>query len=73
MLGFSGKLLIHPRQVAPAARGFLPSEAEIAWAERVVAASAGSGVTVVDGGMVDAPVHARATQVLRRAAKPTRY
>ena len=37
-LGFGAKLLIHPRQVAIARRIFSPSEAEVVWAQRVIAA-----------------------------------
>lgn len=67
-LGFSGKLLIHPRQVAPALAGFAPSAEEVAWAERIVASiSQGGAVVKVDGAMVDAPVLARARQILARA------
>ena len=36
--GFDGKTLIHPSQIAPANAVFSPDAAEIAWAERVVAA-----------------------------------
>lgn len=64
-LGFSGKLLIHPAQVAPARRGFLPGQDEIAWAERVVESAADGAARAVDGAMVDAPVLARAQQILR--------
>lgn len=68
-LGCGGKLLIHPNQVAAAARGFRPPPEEIAWAERVLANSSdGNAVTVVDGTMVDRPVRLRAEQVLRKAA-----
>jgi citrate lyase subunit beta/citryl-CoA lyase len=66
-LGYTGKLCIHPRQVALAHAVFTPSEAEVAAARRVVEAATGSGVAVVDGLMVDA-VHVRlARQVLERA------
>jgi citrate lyase subunit beta/citryl-CoA lyase len=63
-LGFTGKLCIHPRQVAPARLAFAPSDAELEWAHRVVAASAAGAVTLVDGAMVDAPVVARARALL---------
>ncbi|MFM8665391.1 MAG: HpcH/HpaI aldolase/citrate lyase family protein, partial [Betaproteobacteria bacterium] len=46
-LGFGGKLCIHPQQVGPVNAAFSPSPAEIAWAQRVVAAceaSAGAAV-----------------------------
>ena len=67
-LGFSGKLLIHPAQIAPAMEGFRPSEGDVAWAERVLAAR-GAGAAAVDGAMVDAPVVLRAEQIVRRAAR----
>jgi citrate lyase subunit beta/citryl-CoA lyase len=64
-LGFGGKLLIHPAQIAPARAGFQPNAEEIAWAERVLAA--GDGAVTVDGALVDAPVRIRAKQIRRRA------
>ncbi len=67
-LGFAGKLLIHPAQVEPAAAGFRPNEAEVAWARRALAMGAG-GAAAVDGVMVDAPVRLRAEQTLQRAAR----
>ncbi|QOG08819.1 CoA ester lyase [Aureimonas sp. OT7] len=66
-LGFGGKLLIHPRQVAPALAGLMPDAAEIAWARRVVAAA--DGASKVDGAMVDAPVRLRAEALLSRARR----
>jgi citrate lyase subunit beta/citryl-CoA lyase len=66
-LGYSGKLLIHPRQAAPAARGFRPARQEIEWAQRVLA-SAATSVVLVDGCMIDRPVRLRAEQILQRAA-----
>ena len=38
MLGMDGKTLIHPDQVAPCNAVFSPSQAEIAWAGKVIAA-----------------------------------
>lgn len=61
-LGMSGKLCIHPRQVAEVKRAFAPSEDEIRWAERVLAS--GDGATTVDGAMVDEPVRLRARAIL---------
>ncbi len=54
-LGFDGKTLIHPSQVAPCEKAFSPSEAEMAWAQAVVAAFEGSsaGVLPVNGEMVE--------------------
>ncbi len=68
-LGFSGKLLIHPAQIAPAMDGFRPSEDDVAWAERILSARGALGAAAVDGAMVDAPVFLRAEQILRRAAR----
>jgi citrate lyase subunit beta/citryl-CoA lyase len=65
-LGMGGKLLIHPRQVAPAKRGFLPTAADLERARRILSAS-GSGVAAVDGMMVDAPVLAWAKRVVTMA------
>lgn len=56
--GFSGRLAIHPAQVAPINEGFTPSEEEIAFARRVVAAFAAepdAGVVGIDGKMFDIP------------------
>ncbi len=68
-LGFGGKLLIHPAQVAPAAEGFRPGEDEVAWAARVLAAGREGGAAMLDGTMVDAPVRLRAEQIERRARR----
>lgn len=67
-LGFGAKLCIHPHQVTVVNESFQPSEREIHWATRVVAAAAQGGVAVVDGSMVDAPVVRRAQAILRRIA-----
>lgn len=66
-LGFGGKLCIHPDQVAPILAGFHPTATEIAWARRVVAASAHSHAVELDGELVDRPVIDRAQRVLARA------
>ncbi len=63
-LGFGGKLLIHPRQVAPARAGFAPAASEIDWARRVVASAADGAAMALDGEMIDAPVLARARAML---------
>ncbi len=57
-LGFDGKTLIHPSQVAPANEIWSPSAADVAEAQRVVEAFAqaeaeGLGVVTVDGRMVE--------------------
>lgn len=67
-LGFTGKLLIHPNQVAPAVRGFAPTAVEVDWAERVMTALRSTGVARVDGRMVDAPLRLKAERILQLAA-----
>lgn len=64
-LGFDGKTLIHPSQIAGANRAFSPSETEIAWAQAVVAAFEGSddGVLSVNGEMVER-LHLEQAQVI---------
>ncbi|MGL4975258.1 MAG: HpcH/HpaI aldolase/citrate lyase family protein [Bosea sp. (in: a-proteobacteria)] len=64
-LGFGGKLCIHPNQIAAAMAGFKPTQAELAWARKIVAS--GDGAAAVDGMMVDAPVRRRAEQIVRLA------
>ena len=65
-LGFGGQLCIHPKQVAPVNRGFLPSDDELAWARRVVQAMAqgGHGAVTVDGKLVDKPLYDLAQALL---------
>ena len=70
-VGFSGKQIIHPSQIAPVARAYLPSAAEVERAARVVAAfeaaeRSGAGVVVVDGKMIDRPVVLQALRTLGR-------
>lgn len=68
-LGFRGKALIHPDQVAPAHEAFAPSASELGRAREIVAAfdhaaAAGRGVLALDGEMIDLPVVERARQLL---------
>lgn len=66
-LGFTGKICVHPRQVALAHETFTPTDAELSTARKVVQALS-AGVAVVDGLMVDA-AHARMARLtLDRAA-----
>jgi len=65
--GFSGKLAIHPDQVAAINAAFTPTEAERVHAQRVVAAFAaagGAGVASLDGQMIDRPHLVQARRVL---------
>ena len=71
--GFQGKMCIHPKQIAPVHRVFTPGEAEVAFAERVVAAfataeAAGSAAIQLDGKFVDYPILYRAQRVLEKMA-----
>jgi citrate lyase subunit beta/citryl-CoA lyase len=56
--GFTGRMAIHPDQIATINRSFTPSEAEIEHARKIVAAfdaDPGAGTLGVDGKMVDVP------------------
>jgi len=69
-LGFTGKTLIHPGQIAVVNEVFSPSAAEVDEARRVVRAfdealGRGHGAVALDGQMLDAPVVDRARRVLR--------
>ena len=65
-LGFGAKLCIHPRQVGLVNEGLGPTQAQSAWAQRVLDASRvrGTGAFRLDGQMIDAPVLQRARQLL---------
>ncbi len=72
-LGFLGAACIHPTQVPILNEEYAPSEAEVAMAERMVAAydaamAAGKGAVEFEGRMIDIPVVDRAKGVLARAA-----
>jgi citrate lyase subunit beta/citryl-CoA lyase len=57
-LGFDGKTLIHPKQIAAANAVFAPSAEEIEWSRRIIAAhaeavAAGKGMVLVDGRLIE--------------------
>jgi len=57
-MGFDGKQVIHPDQIAPTLRAFVPSDEELAQARRIVEAMAqaeaqGQGAVTLDGKMID--------------------
>ncbi len=57
-LGFDGKTLIHPKQVASCNKVFTPNAADVDWSRKIIeahsAASArGEGVVVVDGKLIE--------------------
>ncbi|MFE3290792.1 HpcH/HpaI aldolase/citrate lyase family protein [Rhodococcus sp. NPDC059234] len=67
-VGFDAKVAIHPSQVAVIAAAYEPSEDEINWAQRVLAAvSDQRGVFAFEGKMVDAPVLRHAEAIVRRS------
>jgi len=71
-LGFSGKQIIHPVQVAVVQKAFTPSEEEIAYAKRIVetfeaSQQEGRGAYSLDGKMIDMPLLKHAQKVLARA------
>lgn len=68
LLGFDGKTLIHPGQIAVAARTFGPSEAEIAEAQALVAAATG-GAERFAGRMIEAMHVDQARALLARAGR----
>jgi len=70
-LGYDGKMVVHPEQVAVVHDALAPAPDEVAWAERVLAAREEAdrearGVFEVDGEMIDAPLIARAERILDR-------
>jgi citrate lyase subunit beta / citryl-CoA lyase len=70
--GFTGKMAIHPDQVAPINRAFTPGPEAVARAQRIVEAfqAAGdAGVVGLDGEMLDRPHLLRAKQLLARAER----
>ncbi|MBX6341012.1 MAG: CoA ester lyase [Thermomicrobiaceae bacterium] len=74
-LGYDGKWCIHPSQIAIVNEVFSPTEQEVAWARRVVAAyeaaeREGRGAVAIDNTMIDAASirMARNTLDLARAA-----
>jgi citrate lyase subunit beta/citryl-CoA lyase len=71
-MGYRGKLCIHPNQVALANAAFVPSDAEVDHARRLLASyesASASGVAAIEfeGQMVDEPLAARARQVVAAA------
>lgn len=71
-MGYTGKLAIHPKQVAPLQKVFTPTPEQIDSARQLVDAfqthqEAGEGVFVFDGRMIDAPMVRAAELILARA------
>lgn len=74
-LGFRGKMLLHPDQVAPVHRAFRPTAEEVTWARKVQEATKAAGareggVVVVEGRMVDRPLLLQAERILAEERVP---
>ena len=74
-MGFDGKTLIHPAQIAPANRIFLPTPEEIAAARAIVDAfeqpeNAGRGVIALDGRMIELLHLTQARRILAKSDSP---
>ncbi len=70
--GFAGRLAIHPAQVAGINRAFAPSDADVALAQRIVAAfdaNPGLGTIGIDGKMYDIPHLKQARRTLASVAE----
>jgi citrate lyase subunit beta/citryl-CoA lyase len=68
-LGYTGKMLIHPKQVEVVHRALKPTLEQLQWAKAVMEAVqkrgvAEGGVVVVEGRMVDRPLIAQAERIL---------
>lgn len=70
--GYTGKQIIHPKQIQTVQSCFAPHGKLIAWAQRVVSENArfaaqGIGAFSLDGQMIDLPTVKNAENVLNRA------
>jgi len=73
--GFSGKIAIHPDQVAVINECFTPSAEELAHARRIIAlfeANPGVGTLAMDGQMLDIPHLRQARRIAAQADSPAR-
>lgn len=71
-LGFDGKSVINPRQIAPLHKALIPSEKDLRKARAIMEAIAdanarGSGVASLNGKMIDRPVVLRAQRLIALA------
>jgi citrate lyase beta subunit len=72
-MGYTGKMAIHPAQIAPIIEAFTPAPDELDHARRLIEAyeahqSSGAGVFNYEGRMVDMPMIRAASRVVARAA-----
>lgn len=73
-LGYSGKSIIHPSQIEPVHRVFLPSKSDVEWAKKVVQAlgeamekGSGRGAVRLEGRIIDAVHYKQARAILDAA------
>jgi citrate lyase subunit beta/citryl-CoA lyase len=74
LMGFTGKLLVHPRHVDPVNHVFSPTKEEVDFAERVIevyeeAKAKGLGATSMGGRMIDYGSYRRALNLISMAEK----
>ena len=72
--GFSGKICIHPDQVAAVNAGYAPDEGELAHAHAVIdafARASGAGAVQLEGKMLDKPHLSQAHRILALAGQTT--
>ena len=72
-LGYKGKSIIHPSQIEPVHKVFVPNKEEVEWARKIVGAlsdamSKGVGAIRLEGKMVDAVHYKRAKALLDAVA-----
>jgi len=72
LLGYSGKLLIHPRQIDPVNEVFSPSTEDIEYAKNIIAAykeaeAKGLGAASFGGRMIDYAMFAMGEALLEKA------
>jgi citrate lyase subunit beta/citryl-CoA lyase len=71
-LGYNGKSLINPRQIELLHNAYAPTDEDVDYARRVIAAAEaaerdGLGVIALNGKMIDAPIVNQAQRTLQRA------
>ncbi len=78
-LGYSGKSVIHPTQIEPVHKVFIPTESQIKWARKVVDAlekamekGEGVGAVKLEGKMVDAVHYKQAKAILHFRSSESR-
>jgi citrate lyase beta subunit len=70
-LGFTGKGVIHPKQIPIINEVYSPSDKEIKYARKVIGAftEANTGVVVVDGKLIERPVLRTMQRILARGER----